>query len=298
VNVYGTQSMSRSILNDDRPLELDDREVLACAWTSESMSSYYNEGLNAEGVETHPSALGGKESPSSNIQLVDCMRLFSEEEKLSKQDAWYCPECKEHVEATKKFDIYKAPPLLVVHLKRFSYRNKFFRERLNQVVHFPLKDFDISEFVCGPCDYPLKYDLYAISNHYGNLGGGHYTAFCRDRSHSDNWFCFDDSSVSPVADKSRLISQAAYVLFYVRQDVEWLPFEEEPEPESSSSTPEESSEYLEEDDDDANYEPDNDVKGELSSSDGDFEAADSDLDAGDDDFAEGHVAGEDSDGGL
>ena len=29
------------------------------------------------------------------------------------------------------------------------------------------------------------YDLYAISNHYGGLGGGHYTAFAKN---GDQWF--------------------------------------------------------------------------------------------------------------
>jgi ubiquitin C-terminal hydrolase len=26
----------------------------------------------------------------------------------------------------------------------------------------------------------IIYDLYGISNHYGNLEGGHYTAFCEN----------------------------------------------------------------------------------------------------------------------
>ena len=33
----------------------------------------------------------------------------------------YCPECKELKPATKKFDLWKLPQVLVIHLKRFSY---------------------------------------------------------------------------------------------------------------------------------------------------------------------------------
>jgi len=33
----------------------------------------------------------------------------------------YCPQCKEFVQATKKFDLWKTPDVLVIHLKRFSY---------------------------------------------------------------------------------------------------------------------------------------------------------------------------------
>ena len=33
----------------------------------------------------------------------------------------YCPECKDFVQASKKFDLWKLPDILVIHLKRFSY---------------------------------------------------------------------------------------------------------------------------------------------------------------------------------
>jgi ubiquitin carboxyl-terminal hydrolase 4/11/15 len=35
---------------------------------------------------------------------------------------WYCPTCKEHRQATKKLELWRVPEVLVVHLKRFSYR--------------------------------------------------------------------------------------------------------------------------------------------------------------------------------
>ena len=33
----------------------------------------------------------------------------------------YCPSCKKHQQATKKFDLWKLPKILIIHLKRFSY---------------------------------------------------------------------------------------------------------------------------------------------------------------------------------
>lgn len=30
-----------------------------------------------------------------------------------------------------------------------------------------------------------EYELYAVSNHYGGLGGGHYTAFAKNK---DKWY--------------------------------------------------------------------------------------------------------------
>ena len=53
--------------------------------------------------------------------MCGCMDLFVNTEVLGEDDAWYCPNCKEHVQASKKFDLWKMPEILVIHLKRFSY---------------------------------------------------------------------------------------------------------------------------------------------------------------------------------
>lgn len=66
-------------------------------------------------------------------------------------------------------------------------------------------------------DNPVIYDLYAISNHFGGLGGGHYTAFAKNR-YDNLWYNFDDSHVSPVTDTSTMLTSAAYVLFYRRRE--------------------------------------------------------------------------------
>lgn len=39
------------------------------------------------------------------------------------------------------------------------------------------------------------YELYAAVNHLGGLRNGHYTATIKD---SEEWYCFDDSRVTPV----------------------------------------------------------------------------------------------------
>ena len=69
-----------------------------------------------------------KETTSTNDQklkqkaettLTDCFQLFSQPEKLAEDNAWYCPECKDFVLATKQMEIYKAPKILILCLKRF-----------------------------------------------------------------------------------------------------------------------------------------------------------------------------------
>jgi ubiquitin C-terminal hydrolase len=64
---------------------------------------------------------------------------------------------------------------------------------------------------------PVLYDLYAVSNHYGSLSFGHYTAYCYNPV-AGEWYDFNDSSVSSLNSKNEAISSAAYVLYYRRKD--------------------------------------------------------------------------------
>uniref|UniRef100_A0A8C4GQ84 Ubiquitin carboxyl-terminal hydrolase 15 n=1 Tax=Dicentrarchus labrax TaxID=13489 RepID=A0A8C4GQ84_DICLA len=106
------------------------------------------------------------------FKLKDCIELFTTKEKLGAEDPWYCPNCKQHQQATKKLDLWSLPPVLVVHLKRFSY-SRYMRDKLDSLVDFPLRDLDMSEFLINPNSGPCRYDLIAVSNHYGGMGGGH-----------------------------------------------------------------------------------------------------------------------------
>ena len=36
------------------------------------------------------------------------------------------------------------------------------------------------------------YELFAVSNHFGGMGGGHYTAYAK-QTDDGRWYCFDDS---------------------------------------------------------------------------------------------------------
>jgi ubiquitin carboxyl-terminal hydrolase 4/11/15 len=82
-------------------------------------------------------------------------------------------------------DLWAAPDILVVQLKRFQYiPGQYFvhREKISDVVDFPIEGLDLSKYVIGPqhADAPPVYDLYAVSQHMGGLGGGHYTATCKN----------------------------------------------------------------------------------------------------------------------
>ncbi len=40
-------------------------------------------------------------------------------------------------------------------------------------VEFPLEDLDMSPYIINSNHGPAIYDLVAVSNHYGGMGGGH-----------------------------------------------------------------------------------------------------------------------------
>ena len=75
----------------------------------------------------------------------------------------------------------------------------------------------MEKYICenSPDRKYLKYDLFAVSEHYGSTGGGHYTAICRNVD--GNWYNYNDSSVS-LASPKNVVSSAAYVLFYRRRN--------------------------------------------------------------------------------
>ena len=115
-------------------------------------------------------------------------------------------------------EVYKAPDYLIIHLKRFSHnRNSMFGSRkLNDLINFPTSGLDLNNYVMSSVDGgQCVYDLYAVSNHFGSLNGGHYTAFAKN-PYYQKWFNFDDSDVSR-ADESEVVTKAAYVLFYKRR---------------------------------------------------------------------------------
>ncbi|XP_033063091.1 ubiquitin carboxyl-terminal hydrolase 4 isoform X4 [Trachypithecus francoisi] len=216
VNSYGTADIN-SLATDGKLLKLNSRSTLAIDWDSETRSLYYDE-QESEAYEKHVSMLQPQKKKKTTVALRDCIELFTTMETLGEHDPWYCPNCKKHQQATKKFDLWSLPKILVVHLKRFSY-NRYWRDKLDTVVEFPVRGLNMSEFVCNPSARPYVYDLIAVSNHYGAMGVGHYTAYAKNKLNG-KWYYFDDSNVS-LASEDQIVTKAAYVLFYQRRDDEF-----------------------------------------------------------------------------
>ena len=149
---------------------------------------------------------------SYQCDLKDCFEYFSSEETLGKGNEWYCRKCKGFKRAKKKMELFYLPKLFIICLKRFSGSNSYWGKN-DALVDFPINNMDMKDFVCGPDKEYSKYDLFAVSQHYGGCGGGHYTAICKNFG---KWYNYNDSSVSRGSEND-VVSSAAYVLFYRRQ---------------------------------------------------------------------------------
>eukprot|EP00762_Andalucia_godoyi_P003387 ANDGO_06591.mRNA.1 Putative ubiquitin carboxyl-terminal hydrolase 11 len=172
-------------------------------------------------VVEDPSIHKYKADRESGCSIASCLDMFVKQEILGDNDQWYCPKCKAHVHASKKFDLARLPEVLVIHLKRFSY-SSLFRSKLETTINFPVEGLDVSPYLDsaahGVTDASdTVYDLFATSNHFGSLSGGHYTASALSgKDENVSWYKFDDSWVA-AANQRDLDSPSAYVLFYRRR---------------------------------------------------------------------------------
>jgi ubiquitin carboxyl-terminal hydrolase 8 len=172
----------------------------SCKKTSESFDQFVSLQLAIPQQET------------KSLSIFDCLEGFIASETLRGENKYYCTHCKKQVDtATKKFELFKIPNLLIIHIKRFDY---IFRRKLTQHIDFPVTFFDVEKFISPNQKNNIPYTIYnlmSIINHYGDLDGGHYTAYCKGKK---SWYSFNDSSVTKIQDPLTLITPNAYILFY------------------------------------------------------------------------------------
>ena len=107
--------------------------------------------------------------------LDECFEKFREYDTLDENNMYNCRQCGNLTRINKKIDIYRCPPVLIVHLKRFkrdtfggygSYKGNT-NVKIDSHVDFPL-NFDMKKYVTGPGKFqPMKnddlnYECYAV----------------------------------------------------------------------------------------------------------------------------------------
>ncbi|XP_065831123.1 ubiquitin carboxyl-terminal hydrolase 32-like isoform X2 [Oscarella lobularis] len=100
-------------------------------------------------MQDHSSIEQNRQQDIQPIDLDQCFEAFTKEEELGEEESWYCSKCKKHQTATKKMNIWKLPPVLIIHLKRFQIVNGRW-VKSHKAVKFLKNDFDPSRYVFVP----------------------------------------------------------------------------------------------------------------------------------------------------
>ncbi|CAF1364352.1 unnamed protein product [Rotaria sordida] len=154
------------------------------------------------------------ENKPTTLKLDECIQEFFSLENLD--EPWLCDQdnCKRNVMARKQLQLLTFPPVLIIQLKRFSHENGL-RQKLDIFVKYPIDGFDLGKLLKSSKE--AVYDLIGVCNHIGSISCGHYTAYARKNSKSEKWYRFNDSDVSTVYYKEKIVSQDAYLLFYLKR---------------------------------------------------------------------------------
>ncbi|GMT15316.1 hypothetical protein PFISCL1PPCAC_6613, partial [Pristionchus fissidentatus] len=219
----------------DRPLSLHSGQTLAINWRNVREGKPYvtvdtrkqvdvdeERGRKYAAAAANISSQG--QTSSSDPSLQEMLAMFSETERLKPEESWYCNRCKDHVEATKRLELYRLPPVLIIQLKRFVYTASIHtmhrRSKDERRVIYPLEGLDLSSFLAdgAPSALPPIYDLTGVVCHSGSSYFGHYVSMGRlpsfDASKTEiDWRNFDDSIVTKIT-PSQVQSDDAYLLFY------------------------------------------------------------------------------------
>ena len=166
-------------------------------------------------------------SPPFVPNLTDCFNSLCSIETLD----WKCEKCCQLGQAEKRLSLWRLPDVLILHLKRFSYGgsgiaySSYFSSyssggaKISRAVDFGL-EIDLKEVLCelAPAQ-STRYELFGISQHFGSLHFGHYTALVKHEA-SGKWFLADDGSITVYENEEEWfkerVKEAAYVLFYRR----------------------------------------------------------------------------------
>jgi len=146
--------------------------------------------------------------------VTDCIDKFLEKEHLIGSEQWFCGHCERKVDAIKKIDIWKLPPVLVLHLKRFEFdaSTLTYRKTENRL-SMKLTLLDLTEFCSSEQRDGAVFNVVGVANHLGSFGSGHYTATCR--LGQNTWQHFDDRFVTPYGGRN-VVTKETYMIFMMR----------------------------------------------------------------------------------
>ncbi len=97
--------------------------------------------------------------PDQELTIQNLLKVYTQTEKLDHKID--CKICEKRTLYEKKIDLWKAPNILIIHLKRFKFENSS-ASKIGNMVHYDVKNLDISEYFLGFQRVKAVYNLFAV----------------------------------------------------------------------------------------------------------------------------------------
>jgi len=141
--------------------------------------------------------------------VLESLDLYVEGEMLDGENKYFCENCSGKRDSLKRACISTLPNTLILHLKRFEFDLEIMRKvKVNDCCEFPM-ELDMSlytkEFIEARHEDVTKkqalgyyqFNLKGVLVHTGTADSGHYYSFIKERHKGEEWYCFNDGSVTP-----------------------------------------------------------------------------------------------------
>ncbi|XP_016506373.1 ubiquitin carboxyl-terminal hydrolase 2-like [Nicotiana tabacum] len=162
---------------------------------------------------------------SNDVQLLEAPLISANSESEESETEATDVKCvKVERDAMKRILIDKVPPILTIHLKRFSQDARGRLSKLSGHVNFR-DTIDLKPYIKTRCLQKeiYKYRLIGVVEHSGTMRGGHYVAYVRgapkitgkDKNTAEDfvWYYASDAYVREVS-LEEVLGCEAYILFY------------------------------------------------------------------------------------
>lgn len=164
---------------------------------------------------------------SRESRLEECLKYFSNTERLEESNQYHCDFCNKKVDAHIKINIWVPPRILMVQLKRFKHKvvinhlgdKEAILEKIESYIKYPLRDLSLNDNYHYYNKHDYTYSLYGVIHHRGQFEGGHYYGYYKHPV-NDEWYGYDDETVYLINDnvEDEIVKNNGYILFYQRCD--------------------------------------------------------------------------------
>ncbi|OQV22250.1 Ubiquitin carboxyl-terminal hydrolase 32 [Hypsibius exemplaris] len=122
--------------------------TIAIDWEPTFYHLRYQDSLEFMILE-HESVRRARQEHVEPISLDSCLKAFTHEEELGPDALYSCGKCRKPQLASKRMQLWKLPPALVIHFKRFQKVRELW-VKSHKVVTFPVSGFDFSSYLVAP----------------------------------------------------------------------------------------------------------------------------------------------------